>query len=255
MCLCLLLICDAGANAGNLLLRGAIGVASAVGAGGMCANSGRRGSWVQSLYAQAQRMQQSDEEGGGREGRGRSVPNITPREWAAYHMHGRDPPYNNNNMHVYGRRLYQEFVADAYCVVEGQRLRWLKFNQSTIRAELYNGLMDHLQAADVLRDGPEERTRVGKHVVLPSSFLGSPRHMLQLYQDSMAIVRARHKLDLFITFTCNPKWPEILQALQEFPNMCASDRMDIVNRVFKMKLHCHTATLPHWQCGSVTLPH
>ena len=37
--------------------------------------------------------------------------------------------------------------------------------------------------------------------------------MYQLYLDAMAIVSALGKPDLFITFTCNPKWPEI-QSLQ-----------------------------------------
>lgn len=58
--------------------------------------------------------------------------------------------------------------------------------------------------------------------------------MHQLYQDAMSIVRAYGKPDLFITFTCNPKWPEINNELlkgQE-PN----DRPDLIARVFKIKL-------------------
>ena len=49
----------------------------------------------------------------------------------------------------------------------------------------------------------------------------------------MAIVRAHHKPDFFITFTCNPKWPEIVQSL--LPGQLAADRPDIVARVFKQK--------------------
>ena len=37
--------------------------------------------------------------------------------------------------------------------------------------------------------------------------------MHKLYQDGMAIVRVFGKPDLFITITCNPKWPEIQNAL------------------------------------------
>lgn len=58
--------------------------------------------------------------------------------------------------------------------------------------------------------------------------------MHQLYQDAMSIVRAYGKPDLFITFACNPKWPEINNELlkgQE-PN----DRPDLIARVFKIKL-------------------
>lgn len=58
--------------------------------------------------------------------------------------------------------------------------------------------------------------------------------MQQLYQDSMAIVRRFGKPDLFLTFTCNPQWPEIQAAL--LPGQTAAERFDIAARVFRMKL-------------------
>lgn len=58
--------------------------------------------------------------------------------------------------------------------------------------------------------------------------------MFQLYQDAMAIVGATSTPSYFITFTCNPKWPEITAEL--FPNQTAADRPDIVDRVFEAKL-------------------
>jgi len=56
---------------------------------------------------------------------------------------------------------------------------------------------------------PLPRTQVGLPVVLPSTFQGGPRFMQQRYQDCMAVVRHYGKPDLFITFTCNPKWQEV----------------------------------------------
>jgi hypothetical protein len=50
----------------------------------------------------------------------------------------------------------------------------------------------------------------------------------------MAIVRACGKPDLFITMTCNPKWPELTEAL--LPGQTAQDRSDLAARVFKLKL-------------------
>ena len=50
----------------------------------------------------------------------------------------------------------------------------------------------------------------------------------------MSIVQHNGKPDFFITFTCNPKWKEITQAL--LPHQAASDRPDIVACVFKLKL-------------------
>ena len=58
--------------------------------------------------------------------------------------------------------------------------------------------------------------------------------MQQNYQDAMAIVANHGKPDLFITMTCNPKWREITENL--LPGQRASDRPDIVARVFHMKL-------------------
>ena len=58
--------------------------------------------------------------------------------------------------------------------------------------------------------------------------------MYQLYQDAMSIVSHFGKPDLFITFTCNPKWPEITREL--LPNQNAADRPDLTARVFHIKL-------------------
>src|SRR5947208_17146203 len=76
--------------------------------------------------------------------------------------------------------------------------------------------------------------KVGKKIILSSSFTGSTRYMQQLYQDSMAIVREFGKPNLFITVTCNPTWPEITNEF--LPNQKSSDRPDLVARVFKLKL-------------------
>ena len=51
----------------------------------------------------------------------------------------------------------------------------------------------------------DHNLKPGKMVVLPSSFQGSPRTLLQNYQDAMAIVAKYGKPELFVTFTCNPK--------------------------------------------------
>jgi hypothetical protein len=61
--------------------------------------------------------------------------------------------------------------------------------------------------------------------------------MYQNYQDSIAICRKFGCPDLFVTFTSNPAWTEILEALSSIPGQQPSDRPDIVNRVFKMKLN------------------
>jgi hypothetical protein len=58
--------------------------------------------------------------------------------------------------------------------------------------------------------------------------------MQQLYHDTMAIVCSHTKPDLFITMTCNPRWPEITENLARCET--AQDRPDLVARVFHLKL-------------------
>nr|CAD2200499.1 unnamed protein product [Meloidogyne enterolobii] len=57
--------------------------------------------------------------------------------------------------------------------------------------------------------------------------------MHEHFMDAMTIVNETGKPDLFITFTCNPNDPDILKCL--FPGQTASDRPDIVTRVFNLK--------------------
>jgi hypothetical protein len=59
--------------------------------------------------------------------------------------------------------------------------------------------------------------------------------MVLNYQDGMAICRHFGAPDLFCTFTCNPKWQEISDALLMELGHVYSERPDIVTRVFKMK--------------------
>ncbi|KAL6491794.1 hypothetical protein OROGR_034159 [Orobanche gracilis] len=59
--------------------------------------------------------------------------------------------------------------------------------------------------------------------------------MIQNFQDAMAICRWAGYPSFFITFTCNPKWPEITRFVNK-RGLRAEDRPDILCRVFKIKL-------------------
>lgn len=58
---------------------------------------------------------------------------------------------------------------------------------------------------------------------------------MQNYQDAMAICKWAGYPDIFITFTCNPKWPELTRYVN-YRGLKPEDRPDIIARVFKMKL-------------------
>jgi hypothetical protein len=58
--------------------------------------------------------------------------------------------------------------------------------------------------------------------------------MNQHYQDAMSIVRRFGKPDLFITFTCNPNWPELRE--NKIGDTIINERPDLLCRVFHMKV-------------------
>ena len=124
-------------------------------------------------------------------------------------------------------RLFQQYVVDAFAVVDQAKLECIRMHQAQIRADLYNGLADTIVRDEV------DASALGRRIVLPSSFLGSDRFMQQRFQDSMAIVRYFGKPTLFITFIANPSWKEIQDEL--LPHQAATDRPDLIARVFHLK--------------------
>ena len=151
---------------------------------------------------------------------------VTIREFYAYRLHKRE---SEMNMILFGRRLFHQWLVDQYAKFEQNNLRYINNNQRLLRAEVYQGLADV-----VLPEDDVDTSNIGRRIVLPSSFVGGPRYMRQLFQDSMAIVRHMGKPSLFITVTCNPDWIEIRNNLEE--GQTAQDRPDIVSRVFNLKI-------------------
>ncbi|KAI5437866.1 hypothetical protein KIW84_023834 [Lathyrus oleraceus] len=150
---------------------------------------------------------------------------LTIREWLAFRIQSRS---NEAQTLLRSRRLYQQFLVDGFTMMESERLRWLRKNQSKLRVGKYHNLNEYNS------NGETHGSNTGKRVVLPSSYVGSSRYMDQLYFDGMAICSYVGFPDLFITFTCNPNWPEIQRSLGSV-HLKASDRPDIISRVFKMK--------------------
>ena len=63
--------------------------------------------------------------------------------------------------------------------------------------------------------------------------MGSPRDMIQQFQDAMSLVQKSGKPDLFISMTCNSGWEEIQNEL--LPAQTAQDHPDLLARVFNSK--------------------
>ncbi|XP_028767101.1 uncharacterized protein LOC114724813 [Neltuma alba] len=158
---------------------------------------------------------------------------LSIREFFTYRLMRRE---NEVSILLHASRLLQQFIVDGYTMIESQRLLWVRTHQKELRADLYQGL------SDAVLSGERNASHTGKRIILPSTFTGGARYMLQNYQDAMALCRWAGYPDLFITFTCNPAWPEITRLCQQ-DNVSPCDRPEILSRVFKMKLRSFMKTL------------
>jgi len=65
-------------------------------------------------------------------------PNVSQRRYYAYRFHIRR---NDPETLFRGGRLFQQYVVDAWCSIEGSELFWIRENQKKIRADLYQGVL------------------------------------------------------------------------------------------------------------------
>jgi hypothetical protein len=187
--------------------------------------------------------------------------NVTQRCYYAFRLHPRLPTIEASTL-FRARRLFQQYVVDAYSSVEASELFWVRNNQKTIRADLYKGIHDTVADSD--QPDLINLAEQGRPIILPASHSGSPRHMFQLFQDAMAICRKNRKPDLFVTMTANPNWPDIVDALLDYDltnnddpdntqrKQTALDRPDIVARVFKKKMDALLKKIKEGYFGDVS---
>ncbi|RID75695.1 hypothetical protein BRARA_B02726, partial [Brassica rapa] len=118
---------------------------------------------------------------------------ISMRQFFAFRIQDRE---NESNVLLKSRRLFQQFLVDAYTTIESNRLRYLKFNQTCLRSDSYDSIKESESADNI-----------------------------DMHEQAFCFP------DLFITLTCNPKWPYVQKH-----GLKADDRPDIICRMFKMKL-------------------
>ncbi|CAN6927411.1 unnamed protein product, partial [Brassica oleracea] len=151
---------------------------------------------------------------------------ISMRQFFAYRLHERK---HESGHLLHARRLFQQFLVDAYTTIESNRLHYLKLNQSTLRSDSFDSIKESESA------GKTNMNEQGTEFVLPASFTGGPRYMKNNYLDAMTICKHFGFPDLSITFTCNPKWPELTRFLKT-RKLNPEDRPEVICRMFKMKL-------------------
>ena len=125
---------------------------------------------------------------------------------------------------IHSRKLFQQFLVDMWAIKETSVLTWMKFNQKTIRADVYLGVQQSIAEGRVA--GSDAR-------VLAKSFTGGERWYNNVFKNSMAISRVKGKPSLFIIKTLNVKCPEVQALLREGEN--PYDRPDVLVCVFELK--------------------
>ncbi|XP_042939420.1 uncharacterized protein LOC122274451 [Carya illinoinensis] len=161
---------------------------------------------------------------------------VSCREYYCYKLQIRE---NINSILLVSGRLLQQFVVDMYIKIETSRLDYFRSNQQHIRSELYQGIVDSISV------GETNASRIGKRIILPSSFIGGPRDMQKRYMEAMTLVQRYGKPDIFLTITCNPNWKEISAELK--PHEETQNRPDLIARVFKAKLEELKDQLFKWE--------
>ena len=126
--------------------------------------------------------------------------------------------------------------------MEAERLCFLRYNQSKRRATNHTWLLELLVDSAIETNEvttwtegiPNKNTgQIGRLVVLPATYIGGDRYMCMKMHHIICISNNLGHSDVFLTMTCNPNWPEILDAI--FDGQKPQDRSDICNGVFKMK--------------------
>jgi len=153
---------------------------------------------------------------------------VTLLDWMRHLLMHRDVPTHLQRC----EKLALEFYCDVYAQHEARLAQFHKQprQQALYRSSRFQAVYDYLQ-----RDDGSNSSSLGRPVILPSSFVGSPRYYQQLYLDALTLPHRYHKPDLFITMTCNPCWSEITAAIPVGSHW--RHHPDIVARVFMMKFY------------------
>ena len=146
-------------------------------------------------------------------------------------------------------RVAQYHLVDAISRSIDFKLQWQKSNQTLIFGTRDNSFDDFYrednemstnnieelnQQQKLIKQVERENFSNSNPSFLAASFHGGPRHLKQLANNSLIIVSKLGDPTIFLTATCNPIWPEIVEML--LPGQTAFDRPDITVRIFHEKL-------------------
>nr|KAJ0200546.1 hypothetical protein LSAT_V11C600327790 [Lactuca sativa] len=106
-----------------------------------------------------------------------------------------DIPHRDRDQYfslILSKRLFQQFLVDAYTMIKIERLHFIRNKQQILRCESYENLRNqqNLENKDI--------SNVGQPVILPSSFTGGAYYMMQNNFDAMSLCKWFGYPDFFI---------------------------------------------------------
>jgi len=126
-----------------------------------------------------------------------------------------------------------EWLVDAWSHIEESKLQYIRNNQHANSSHIDEADPDEEYHDNETDDNDEAK----KDIRLPTTFVHSPAWSAANVSDCLALRRSLGPVTLFMTLTCNPKWPEITSQLR--PGQSGNDRPDLIVRVFQQYLsHC-----------------
>lgn len=109
---------------------------------------------------------------------------------------------DQDNVILRCNELCQQFMVDMYVKIESERLRYLQYNRQRLHAE------DYIHLRDVIVSNADN-AEIGNSIILPSSYIGSPRHIQEYIQDAWMLWLTCANTADRVYLLYNPKWLEI----------------------------------------------
>uniref|UniRef100_A0A183BT27 Helitron_like_N domain-containing protein n=1 Tax=Globodera pallida TaxID=36090 RepID=A0A183BT27_GLOPA len=158
--------------------------------------------------------------------------NISERQFYRYRMALRGDDKNAFHWLWFARRLAEYFTISVLNRIERNDMDHLKAIQTK---KNYRQLLarDYIAAMEKGLQKLGRNAKLGRVFLMPQTFAGSRQYYQGKYADLMTMVRHLGAPTWFVTFTGNPKWPEIAEALRGRQNY--AHRPDIVCRIFMDK--------------------
>ncbi len=129
------------------------------------------------------------------------------------------------NPFVHAGDLSQAFQIESMLQVEANNLEFLKYNPDKLKLANYTNLNNYMK-----KKAEAKGYEIGKTFILPSTFKNSARMKKKCFHDTVQMSMKLGKPALLITFTCNPRWPEIERYVID--GRSYTDIADITVRVF-----------------------